>query len=93
MVYLIRRNVKSKRLSDKLDFKKLGPFKVTKKVINVNYRLELLEGMKIHPVFYVALLILASRSIKPDIIVEIEEEKPEYKVDEVLNSRLASDEL
>ena len=76
-----------------MDFKKLGPFKVTEQVIKVNYRLELLEGIKIHPVFYVALLELASKSTKPDIIIEIEEEEPEYKVDEVLNSKLTNGRL
>ena len=31
MVYLLRKNVKIKRLSNKLDHKKLGPFKIKKK--------------------------------------------------------------
>ena len=46
--------------------------------------------MKIYPVFHVTLLKLTSKSIKPDIIIEIEEEEPEYKVDEIFNSRLAN---
>ena len=36
-VYLLRKNLKTKRPSNKLDFKKLGPFKVEKVILKVNY--------------------------------------------------------
>ena len=39
IVYLLRRNIKIKRLSDKLDFKKLRLFKIKKKLGLVTYRL------------------------------------------------------
>jgi len=55
-VYLARKNIKTKRPSDKLDFKKLGPFKIEKKLGPVTYRLKLPKDMRIHPVFHVALL-------------------------------------
>jgi len=54
--YLLRRNIKTKRPSDKLDFKKLGPFKIKKKLGLVTYRLTLPKDMRIHPVFYIVLL-------------------------------------
>jgi hypothetical protein len=43
----------------KLDFKKLGPFKVLEKISLVNYRLQLLRNSKLHLVFHVSLLELA----------------------------------
>jgi hypothetical protein len=58
-VYLLRKNIATKRLSDKLDHKKLGPFKITEIKSLVNYRLKLPKTIKIHPVFYVSLLELA----------------------------------
>ena len=41
-VYLLRRNVKTKRPSEGLDHKKLRPFEVREQVRPVNYRLKLL---------------------------------------------------
>jgi len=38
-VYLLQKHIKTKRPSTKLDFKKLGPFKILEKVSSVNYRL------------------------------------------------------
>jgi hypothetical protein len=55
-VYLLRKNIATKRLSDKLDHKKLGPFEIAKIKSLVNYCLKLLKTIKIHPVFYVSLL-------------------------------------
>ena len=40
-VYLLRKNIATKRPSDKLDHKKLRPFEITKKKGLVNYRLKL----------------------------------------------------
>jgi hypothetical protein len=47
-----------KRLSTKLDFKKLGPFKILNKVSLVNYRLQLPRNSKLYLVFYISLLEL-----------------------------------
>jgi hypothetical protein len=56
MVYLLRKNIKTKRLSGKLDHKKLGPFKIKRKTGPINYELNLPSIMKIYPVFYILLL-------------------------------------
>jgi hypothetical protein len=48
-----------KRLSTKLDFKKLGPFKILEKISLVNYKLQLLKNSRLYLVFYVLLLELA----------------------------------
>ena len=55
-VYLLRKNIVTKRLSDKLDYKKLGLFKIIEIKGLVNYRLKLPKTIKIHPIFYVSLL-------------------------------------
>ncbi|KAM4057840.1 integrase core domain-containing protein [Hirsutella rhossiliensis] len=65
MVYLVRRNIKTKRPSNKLDFKKLGPFKVKKTISKVNYELSLPTTMRIHPIFHISLLEPAPRNAKP----------------------------
>ena len=58
-VYLLRKNVKTKRPSNKLDYKKLGPFKIDKKIGSVNYKLKLPKTIEIYPVFHISLLELA----------------------------------
>jgi hypothetical protein len=53
-VWLSAKHIQTARPSKKLDYKRLGPFKVTK-VINRNaYRLELPYSMKVHNVFHVS---------------------------------------
>jgi hypothetical protein len=64
MVYLLRKNIKTKRLSDKLDYIKLGPFKIIRKLGLVAFKLEIPEGMRIHPVFYISLLEPVPRDVK-----------------------------
>jgi hypothetical protein len=84
--YLLRRNIKTKRPSDKLDFKKLGPFKIEKKMGPVTYKLRLPKEMKIHPVFHVALLEQAHRNTplqhKQDI--DPEYQTPEDKIEKIV---------
>ena len=56
MVYLLRRNIKTKRSSDKLDYIKLGPFRIKDKKGSVIYKLELPKGMRVYLTFYISLL-------------------------------------
>jgi hypothetical protein len=55
-VYLLRRNIKSDKLTKKLDIVKLGLFKILRQKGPVNYELELPKRMRIYPVFHVSLL-------------------------------------
>ncbi|QRW17965.1 Retrotransposable element Tf2 protein [Rhizoctonia solani] len=55
-VWLDRKNVELRTNSNKLDPKRLGPFKVMEKVSSHTYCLKLPETLKIHNIFYVGLL-------------------------------------
>jgi hypothetical protein len=65
--YLLRRNIKIIRPSDKLDYKKFGPFKIKRNIKNISYELYCLFIIRIYPVFYISLLELADLNtpIKP----------------------------
>jgi hypothetical protein len=86
-VYLLRKNVKTKRPSDKLDHKKLGPFKIDKKIGSVNYKLKLPKTMEIHPVFHVSLLEPAPPGAPAAPVTEVQRLDPqkEYEVETVLD--------
>jgi hypothetical protein len=60
LVYLLRKNIKTTRPSDKLDHKKFGPFKIKRNIKNINYELYLPPTIRIHLVFYISLLELAN---------------------------------
>ena len=55
-VYLLRRNIKTRRLSNKLNHTKLKSFRILEKKRLVNYKLKLSVTMKIHSIFYISLL-------------------------------------
>jgi hypothetical protein len=56
LVYLSLRNVKTSRPSESLDYRRVGPFPVSKLVGSHAYQLKLPDSMKIHDVFHVSLL-------------------------------------
>ncbi len=93
LVMLDRRNVQTKRPMNKLDHKKMGPFKVLKTVGRRAYQLELPPQMKIHPVFHINLLepyripADSQRRIEPPEVEEIEREE-NHVVREVADSRV-----
>jgi hypothetical protein len=60
LVYLLRRNIKTTRPSDKLDYKKFGLFKVKRNIKDISYELYLLFTIRIYPIFYISLLELAN---------------------------------
>jgi len=49
-VWLLYKNFKLRQLSKKLDYIKIGLFKIVEKISEVIYRLNLLVKMKIYPV-------------------------------------------
>lgn len=90
-VYLVRKNVTTNRQSDKLDWKKIGPYKIKKKLSDTNYKLELPKGTRIHPVFHVSLLEPAPKNIPVDRHVEVSPLKGsviEYEVEKILKHQI-----
>jgi hypothetical protein len=88
-VYLIQQNIQIKRLSTKLDHKKLGLFKIKRVAGPVNYKLVLPRTINIHPVFYISLLELVLLGVLLALVTEIELVNPniEYEVEEVLDHK------
>jgi hypothetical protein len=56
LVYLLRRNIKIIRPSDKLDSKKIGSFKIKRNIRDISFELKLPPTIKIYPIFYLSLL-------------------------------------
>ena len=56
LVYVLRRNIRIIRPSDKLDYKKIGPFKIKRNIRDISYELYLLLTMRIYSMFYIFLL-------------------------------------
>lgn len=88
MVYLLRKNITTQRPSDKLDFKKLGPFKILEKISDTNYRLSLTPTMGIHPVFHILLLEKAPENAEEtqDTII-VPPTEGEYVVERITDER------
>ena len=55
-VYLLRKNIKTKWPSSKLDFKRLRLFQILKKISNVNFEIKLPTKSKLYLVFHISLL-------------------------------------
>jgi len=62
-VWLLYKNFKLRQLSKKLDYIKIGLFKIIVKILKVIYRLDLLAKIKIYPVQYIIMLELAYRDL------------------------------
>ena len=61
-VYLLTKKFKSKQFSKKLNYIKMGLFKIINKIIKVIYRLDLLLKTKIYSVYYITILKLTYRN-------------------------------
>jgi hypothetical protein len=83
----LRRNIRTRRPSAKLDYLKLGLFEIAEKIGLLNYRLKLLASIRrIYITFYVLLLEKAPKNAEVATNIEIEEEtENEYKVKEILD--------
>jgi hypothetical protein len=92
-VWLNRKNIKTTRPLQKLDYKKYGPFEVIKEINENAFQLKLPPALsRIHDVFHVSLLEIAKddpfpqRNIPPEPPIIIDGEN-EYEVDQILDSR------
>src|SRR5271165_1072553 len=94
-VYLLKCNINIKQLSDKLDFKKLGLYKIKRAIGLVNFKLLLLHNLQIHLIFYIALLELALDLI---LLLDKEEiqlinEETKYNINKILNIRKTNSQI
>lgn len=92
-VWLISKNIRSRRPSRKLNHKRMGPYEIESKINEEVWKLKLPYSMKqIHPVFHSSLLEpfhannIENRIIEPPEPEEIDGEI-EWEVDEILDSR------
>ncbi len=62
-IYFFTKNLRTKKLSKKLNYIKVGSFFVKKTKKSVNYKLDLFKNAKVFSVFYILLLELADSII------------------------------
>jgi hypothetical protein len=99
-VWLSRRNISTTRPSRKLDVRRLGPYRVVKRVGESKkaYELDLPPSMRIHRVFHESLLspyqanTIPGRTQPPPPPVEVEGQQ-EYEVEEILDSKIVRNKL
>jgi hypothetical protein len=89
LVYLLRRNIKTIRPSDKLDLKKIDPFKVKRNIRDINFEFELSLIIKIYLIFHISLLEPAYPDTPKDLTSELDPkiQKLVYNVESILAVR------
>lgn len=95
MVWLNAKNLRTTRPTKKLDYRKVGPFRITERISSHAFRLGLSrQYSKIHPVFHVSLLeptvpnIIPNRTEAPPPPIQLEgDSEPEFEVSSILDSR------
>ena len=96
--WLSSKYIKSQRPANKLDHKRLGPFKVLSLVGTRSYKLDLPHTMRIYPVFHTSLLepyredVIEGRSPVPLPPVIVDEHQ-EYEVEAIIDSRVFRNQL
>ena len=66
-------------------------YKIKKKVLNVNYKLELPKGSRIYLIFYILLLKEAARIAKTSTKeIKLKHKLNMYNVKQVLNSKISN---
>ena len=84
---MIRRNIKIKRLNNKLNHKKIGLYKIKKVKNLINYELALLNNINIYSIFHIfffeLILLKAPRTLK--IKIKLVNLNAEYDIKEILN--------
>ena len=74
LIYLLRRNIKIIKLSDKLDLKKISLFKVKRNIRDISFELKFLLIIRIYSIFYISLLKPAYLDISKGLAPELNPE-------------------
>ena len=91
MVWLSTKNIKTEKLSKKLDHKMISPYKI-KELIEPFYRLDLPTSMRIHDVFHPNLLQPAANNLlpgqhnKPEPLVVVDNEE-KWEINNILDTK------
>jgi len=93
MVWLLQRNIKTTRPSKRLDYKKIGRFKILAKVGTSTYKMALPPSMAIHNTFHISLLEPHHDNQFPSQIKEAPppiqiDGEDKYELEEIIDSRL-----
>jgi hypothetical protein len=72
IIYLLRRNIKITRLSDKLNSKKIDLFKIKRNIRDTSFELQLSLIIQIHPIFHMSLLKPAHPDISKGLTLELD---------------------
>ena len=92
-MWLLRKHVVTRRPSQKLDVRRLGPYAIVEAVGKSAFRLQLPPTMQIHPLFHVSLLephvanTFSGRVIPPPL-PEMVDSYEEFEVHQILDSRI-----
>ena len=87
-VYLLTKNLKTRRNTKKLDHIKVGPFLINEVKGPSNYRLDLPKDSRIHPVFHISMLEPADAEIPLQTTFHFEpQEDNEFEVEKILQQR------
>jgi len=92
--YLLRRNIKTKRSSNKLNHTKLESYKILEIKELINYKLDLSAFMKIHSIFHICLLksANANTSIQTESSeIDSKSQNVEYEVEDILDQQDITD--
>jgi len=93
-VYLLKRNIKTKRSSNKLNHMKLEFFEILEEKKSINYELNLSTSMRIHSIFHIFLLKSAdlNTSIQTKSSeIDLESQNIKYEVKNILDRQNIKD--
>ncbi len=84
-IYLFTKNLRTKKLSKKLNYIKVGPFFVKKTKKLVNYKFDLFKNVRIFSVFYILLLKSANLIIfLQNIFYFYLQKKKQFEIEKIL---------
>ncbi len=94
--YLLRRNIKTKKLSNKLNHMKLESYRILEIKKSINYKLNLSASMRIHLIFHICLLKSANvnTSIQTESSeIDSESQNIKYEVKDILDQQDIKDQF